>query len=238
MQGAAHGLQRTGALGEFSRSFFSSSLLCRQKGKRKKNFPNLSLTSSFSLPPFLSPFRKPLSQEKSSEYYILREVYRPLEFLFSVAAVTTLAENFLPQLIALPKAMVQTVVRSTLSLTFVLAAARVVFNIKGRVTREAAWKLELSGDLTKQRRVEAVDKLLSVLFLLVTSVLGLQAAFVWWSPLQAVFGTAGLSAAEVGSAALVAAVIFPAMAIEKALTRRAKRRASPSPTFQRPETLD
>ena len=198
MQGAAHGLQRTGALGEFSRSFFSSSLLCRQKGKRKKNFPNLSLTSSFSLPPFLSPFRKPLSQEKSSEYYILREVYRPLEFLFSVAAVTTLAENFLPQLIALPKAMVQTVVRSTLSLTFVLAAARVVFNIKGRVTREAAWKLELSGDLTKQRRVEAVDKLLSVLFLLVTSVLGLQAVGLDVNSVLAIGGVGGLAVGLAG----------------------------------------
>ena len=31
------------------------------------------------------------------------QVYRPLEFLFSVAALTTLAENFLPQLISLPK---------------------------------------------------------------------------------------------------------------------------------------
>lgn len=32
------------------------------------------------------------------------QVYRPLEFLFTIAAFTTLAENFLPQLIALPKA--------------------------------------------------------------------------------------------------------------------------------------
>ena len=66
-------------------------------------------------------------------------------------------------------------VRSTLSLTFVIAAARVVFNVKGRMTREATWELELKGDLTKQRRVEAVDKLLSVLTLLVASVFGLQA---------------------------------------------------------------
>ena len=66
-------------------------------------------------------------------------------------------------------------VRSTLSLTFVIALARVVFNVKGRMTREATWELELRGDLTKQRRVEAVDKLLSVLTLLVASVFGLQA---------------------------------------------------------------
>ena len=63
---------------------------------------------------------------------LLLQLYKPLEFLFLVAAFTTLAENFLPQLMSLPKAIVQTVVRSTLSLTFVIAAARVVFNIKGR----------------------------------------------------------------------------------------------------------
>ena len=73
------------------------------------------------------------------------------------------------------QAMVQNLVRATLSLTFVIAAARVVFNVKARMTREATWQLELKGDLTKQRRVEAVDKLLSVLTLLVASVFGLQA---------------------------------------------------------------
>ena len=69
----------------------------------------------------------------------------------------------------------QNLVRSTLSLTFVISAARVVFNIKSRMTRETSWQLELKGDLTKQRRVEAVDKLLSVLTLLVGTVFGLQA---------------------------------------------------------------
>ena len=73
------------------------------------------------------------------------------------------------------QAMVQNLVRSTLSLTFVISAARVVFNIKSRMTRETSWQLELKGDLTKQRRVEAVDKLLSVLTLLVGTVFGLQA---------------------------------------------------------------
>jgi hypothetical protein len=52
------------------------------------------------------------------------------------------------------QAVVQNVVRSTLSLTFVIAAARVVFNVKGRMLREATWEMELKGDLTKQRRVE------------------------------------------------------------------------------------
>jgi Ca2+-transporting ATPase len=54
------------------------------------------------------------------------------------------------------------------------------------------------------------------------AVLALQAAFIWWPPLQAIFGTASLEPAEVGSAALVAAVIFPAMLIEKAVTRRSR----------------
>lgn len=71
--------------------------------------------------------------------------------------------------------MIQNFVRSTLSLTFVIAAARVVFNIKARMARETSWQLELKGDLTKQRRVEAVDKLLSVMTLLVSLVFGLQA---------------------------------------------------------------
>lgn len=148
------------------------------------------------------------------------QVYKPMETLFIIAAFTTLAENFLPQLIAIPRvrptplcmsseprqlcpvcstllidsrdelpaasrvlvqsffafttltgsaqlmytlllvraqAVVQNVVRSTLSLTFVIAAARVVFNVKGRMLREATWEMELKGDLTKQRRVEVTD---------------------------------------------------------------------------------
>lgn len=87
-----------------------------------------------------------------------------------------IAQEDLPQIFCVfVQAMVQNLVRSTLSLTFVIAAARVVFNVKARMTREATWQLELKGDLTKQRRVEAVDKLLSVLTLLVASVFGLQA---------------------------------------------------------------
>ena len=71
--------------------------------------------------------------------------------------------------------MIQSFVRSTLSLTFVVAAARVVFNIKARMARETSLQLELKGDLTKQRRVEAVDNLLSVMTLLVSLIFGLQA---------------------------------------------------------------
>lgn len=39
----------------------------------------------------------------SINLFVRLQVYRPLEFLFTIAAFTTLAENFLPQLIALPK---------------------------------------------------------------------------------------------------------------------------------------
>ncbi len=72
------------------------------------------------------------------------------------------------------QSVLSTFVRSTLSLTFVIAAARVVFNIKGRIVRESTWQLELKGDLTRQRRLEAIDKLMSVLTLLVASVFSLQ----------------------------------------------------------------
>ena len=75
----------------------------------------------------------------------------------------------------LAQALVQSLVRATLSLTFVISAARVVFSVKARMAREQAWQLELKGDLTRQRRVEAIDKLLSVLTLLVSAVFALQA---------------------------------------------------------------
>lgn len=41
--------------------------------------------------------------------------------------------------------------------------------------RETAWQMELKGDVTRQRRLEAIDKLLSVLTLIVGAVFGLQA---------------------------------------------------------------
>ena len=100
--------------------------------------------------------------EKSSEYYILREFYQPLEFLFLVAAGTTLIENFLPQIIEVDKGVLKTYVKSILSMTFLLVAARVVFNIKSRIVRESSWQFELKGDITRQRRLEAIDKLLSL----------------------------------------------------------------------------
>ncbi len=96
------------------------------------------------------------------------------------------------------QSIVQTVVRSTLSLTFVIAAARVVFNIKGRIMRETTWQLELKGDITRQRRFEAVDKLLSVLTLIVGSVFGLQALGLDVNSVLAIGGVGGLAVGLAG----------------------------------------
>jgi hypothetical protein len=73
--------------------------------------------------------------------------------------------------------MVQSFVRSTLSLTFVLTAAKVVFNIKGRILKRGEFEATIGSpaDAAKFRRLEALDKLLSVLTLIVGSVLALQA---------------------------------------------------------------
>ena len=136
--------------------------------------------------------------EKSAEYYILREVYKPLEFLFLVAACTTLAENFLPQVINIPKSIMQTVVRTTLSLTFVIAAARVVFNIKSRIVRESSWQLELKGDLTRQRRLEAVDKLMSLATIVVASVFGVKALGMDVNSVLAIGGVGGVAVGLAG----------------------------------------
>ena len=131
--------------------------------------------------------------EKSSEYYILREVYKPLEFLFLIAAVTTLAENFLPQVINVPKSIMQTFVRTTLSLTFVIAAANVVFNVKSRIVRENSWQMELKGDLTKQRRLEALDKLMSLGTIVVASIFGVKALGMDVNSVLAIGGVGGVA---------------------------------------------
>lgn len=41
--------------------------------------------------------------------------------------------------------------------------------------REMAWQLEVKGDVTRQRRVEAIDKIMSVVTLIVGAVFGFQA---------------------------------------------------------------
>lgn len=131
--------------------------------------------------------------EKSSEYFVLREVYKPLELLFMIAALTTLAENMLPQVINIPKSIVQTLVRSTNCLVFVLAAAKVVFNIKARIVREQSWQLELKGDLTRQRRLEAIDKLMSLGTLVISSFFGVRALGMDVNSVLAIGGVGGVA---------------------------------------------
>ena len=131
--------------------------------------------------------------EKSTEYFVLREVYRPLEVLFMIAAVTTLGENMLPQVINIPKSIVQTLVRSTNCLVFVVAAAKVVFNIKARVVREQSWQLELKGDLTRQRRLEAIDKLMSLGTLVISSFFGVRALGMDVNSVLAIGGVGGVA---------------------------------------------
>eukprot|EP00803_Ostreobium_quekettii_P001519 evm.model.scf_1448.2 EVM.evm.TU.scf_1448.2 scf_1448:7719-8678(+) len=89
--------------------------------------------------------------ETSNEFYFLREVYKPLELLLAVAACSTLAENILPPLLSVNKNTIAVVVRTILSMVFVLSAARVTFSVKGRIFQEAKWKLELKGDPVSQR---------------------------------------------------------------------------------------
>jgi hypothetical protein len=53
------------------------------------------------------------------------QVYSPLELLLFVAGCCTIADSFLPQLIQVPKATVNAVVRAALSMSFILGAATV-----------------------------------------------------------------------------------------------------------------
>lgn len=72
-------------------------------------------------------------------------MYRPLEFLLAVAAVSTIVEATLPPLLAIQKDTVRAVVRAMLSLTYVLASAYVVFNVKKRIVKERLWQAETDG---------------------------------------------------------------------------------------------
>eukprot|EP00198_Chlamydomonas_reinhardtii_P010846 XP_001700183.1 predicted protein [Chlamydomonas reinhardtii] len=118
----------------------------------------------------------PVQWDKSKPvYYILKEVYQPLELLLFIAAICTVADAFVPQLIAVPRSTVSTVVRSTLSVSFIIGAATVVFNLKSRFCKENAWQSEMNGDVTAQRRWEAYDKLGTFVIYTITFVLGIQA---------------------------------------------------------------
>lgn len=189
---------------EFSYALYKSSLdLLRTTGFRQTLalvgaiiFVRFGLEPIVRLARHIFGVRGPWAQ--SSEYYLLKEVYRPIEGLLVVAAFATLVENFAPSLIAIPKATVSHVVHSILSIAFVMATAGVIFNVKARMVKETAWQLELSGKLTQQRRVEAIDKLLTLLTLLVSSILGLQAVGLDINSLLAIGGIGGLAAGLAG----------------------------------------
>jgi hypothetical protein len=73
-------------------------------------------------------------------------VYQPLEFLLFMAAISTVVEAVLPPLVAVQKETVRTVVRTMLSLTYVIMSAFVVFNVKAKVVKERCWNAELAGE--------------------------------------------------------------------------------------------
>jgi hypothetical protein len=75
----------------------------------------------------------------------LVQVYQPLEFLLAVAAVSTIAEAVLPPLVTVQQDTVRQVVRAMLSLTYVVASAVVVFNVKKRIVKQQLWEAELQG---------------------------------------------------------------------------------------------
>eukprot|EP00798_Chlamydomonas_sp_ICE-L_P011587 gene11587-34289_t len=61
----------------------------------------------------------PVPWDKTKLYYILREVYQPLEVLLFIAALCTMADSFLPSLMSIPKATVSGVVRTVVSTSFI-----------------------------------------------------------------------------------------------------------------------
>jgi hypothetical protein len=72
-------------------------------------------------------------------------VYAPLELLLFIAGCCTLADSFVPQLINVPKATVTQVVRAVLSMSFVMGAGSVVYNLKSRFCKEQAWQVRLGA---------------------------------------------------------------------------------------------
>jgi hypothetical protein len=75
---------------------------------------------------------------------MLVQVYQPLEFRLFVTAVSTVVEAVLPPLVAIQKETVSIVVRTILLLTYVIAAAFVVFNVKACIVQEKRWRAELA----------------------------------------------------------------------------------------------
>lgn len=86
-----------------------------------------------------------ICQTTTTQAGLLVQVYQPLEFLLAVAAVSTIAEAILPPLVTVQQDTVRQVVRAMLSLTYVVASAVVVFNVKKRIVKQRLWEAELQG---------------------------------------------------------------------------------------------
>lgn len=138
-------------------------------------------------------FRIKSPWETSTEAYLLKEIYQPLELLLGIAACATLAENILPPLISVPKAVIHGVLRTILSLAFVLSAGRVGFTFKRRILQEAKWKMELNGTSSQQRNIEAIEKLSTAGIVLVTLLLGFQSVGLDVHSLLAIGGIGGIA---------------------------------------------
>eukprot|EP00195_Chlamydomonas_chlamydogama_P016583 CAMPEP_0202913296 /NCGR_PEP_ID=MMETSP1392-20130828/60112_1 /ASSEMBLY_ACC=CAM_ASM_000868 /TAXON_ID=225041 /ORGANISM="Chlamydomonas chlamydogama, Strain SAG 11-48b" /LENGTH=714 /DNA_ID=CAMNT_0049604509 /DNA_START=272 /DNA_END=2416 /DNA_ORIENTATION=- len=135
----------------------------------------------------------PVQWDKTKTYYILREVYQPLELLLMVAALCTIADTFVPSLISVPKSTVSHVVKSILSTSFIIGFSSVVFNLKSRFCKENAWQAEMKGDITAQRRWEAYDKLGTFVIYVMSFVLGIQAIGLEVTSVLAIGGIGGLA---------------------------------------------
>ncbi|GBF96207.1 small conductance mechanosensitive ion channel [Raphidocelis subcapitata] len=137
--------------------------------------------------------RSPVPWDKSKLYYVMREVYSPLEVLLFVAGCCTIADSVLPQLIQVPKATVNAVVRAALSMGFVLGAATVVYNLTSRFCKEQAWQCEMQGNPTSQRRWEAYDKLATFGIYTLTIFFSIQALGLEVRSVLAIGGIGGLA---------------------------------------------
>ncbi|GAX82316.1 hypothetical protein CEUSTIGMA_g9745.t1 [Chlamydomonas eustigma] len=135
----------------------------------------------------------PVQWDKSKLFYILREVYQPLELLLVVAALCLVADTFMPSLVSLPKTTVSHVVKTIMSTSFIAGFSSVVFNLKSRFCKEKAWEAEMKGDLTQQRRWEAYDKLGAFVIYVLTFVLGIQAIGLEVTSVLAIGGIGGLA---------------------------------------------
>jgi hypothetical protein len=82
---------------------------------------------------------------KCSLLLLLLQVYSPLELLLFIAGCCTIADSFVPQLVNVPKATVNQVVRAVLSMSFVMGASVVVYNLKSRFCKEQAWNVSGCG---------------------------------------------------------------------------------------------